>query len=81
LSGATLAGGIALMNTLGILGGFVGPYVMGLLEEATGSAVSGLWFVAALVAVGAVLGLGFPKRDPLVQDRAAKPDQQTAVGE
>ncbi|RRO18790.1 MFS transporter [Saccharopolyspora rhizosphaerae] len=72
LSGATLAGGIALMNTIGILGGFVGPYVMGLLEEATGSAVSGLWFVAALVAVGALLGLRFPTRDPEFHDSVAE---------
>ncbi|MBC7590291.1 MAG: MFS transporter [Salinibacterium sp.] len=69
LSGATLAGGIALMNTLGILGGFVGPYVMGILEDVTGDANSGLWFVATLVAIGATIGLGFTRRDPVVADQ------------
>lgn len=54
LAGAALAGGLALVNTLGILGGFVGPYVMGVLESRTGSPMSGLWFVLALVALGAV---------------------------
>ena len=29
LSGAALAGGIAFVNTIGLLGGFIGPYVMG----------------------------------------------------
>ncbi|GAB3288810.1 MFS transporter [Parasphingorhabdus pacifica] len=72
LSGATLAGGIALMNTLGILGGFVGPYVMGLLEDATGSALSGLWFVAGLVLIGALIGLGFPKHDAAIRPHAAR---------
>lgn len=67
LSGATLAGGIALMNSLGILGGFVGPYVMGLLEQATGQSDAGLWFVAILVTIGALIGLGFTKKDPTVR--------------
>lgn len=75
LSGATLASGIAFMNTLGILGGFVGPYVMGLLENTTGSVLSGLWFVAALVAVAALIGLAFPKRDVVVRATAANPGQ------
>ncbi|MFF2479204.1 MFS transporter [Streptomyces sp. NPDC058066] len=66
LSGTTLAGGLALLNTLGILGGFVGPYVMGLLEDATGDPLSGMWFVAALVAVGALAGLLFPKSNASV---------------
>lgn len=64
LSGSTLAGGLALMNTLGILGGFLGPYVMGLMEEATGAASSGLWLVAALIGFAAVMGLRFPRTDP-----------------
>ena len=37
LGGVAAAGGIALINTLGTgAGGFVGPYVVGLLKNATG---------------------------------------------
>jgi MFS family permease len=36
LSGAAAAGGIALINALGNLGGFFGPYVFGLIKDATG---------------------------------------------
>lgn len=57
LAGVALAGGLALVNTLGILGGFLGPYVMGLLESRTGTPLSGLWFVIALVSIGAVISL------------------------
>lgn len=55
LSGSTLAGGIAFVNTIGLLGGFLGPYVMGYMEDATGSKFSGLWFVVAVCAIGAAL--------------------------
>lgn len=57
LSGATLAGGLAFVNTVGLFGGFLGPYVMGFMESTTGSKVSGLWFVIAMCAIGAVLSL------------------------
>ena len=36
LSGTAAAGGIALINALGNLGGFFGPYVFGLIKAATG---------------------------------------------
>jgi MFS family permease len=57
LSGKALAGGLAFVNTIGLTGGFVGPYVMGFLEDATGSKLSGLWFVAGMCAIGALLTL------------------------
>ncbi|GAB4100769.1 MFS transporter [Sinomonas halotolerans] len=55
LTGAALAGGLAFVNTIGLFGGFLGPYVMGMTEDLTGSKLSGLWFIVALCAVGAVL--------------------------
>ncbi|MFF5989105.1 MFS transporter [Prauserella flavalba] len=55
LTGAALAGGLAFVNSCGILGGFVGPYLMGLIENATGNPSSGLWAVAALLLIGAGL--------------------------
>ncbi|MFJ2620735.1 MFS transporter [Glutamicibacter sp. NPDC087344] len=55
LSGAALAGGIAFVNTVGLFGGFLGPYIMGYMEDATGSKLSGLWFIVVMCAIGAVL--------------------------
>ena len=37
LCGAAAAGGIAIVNAIGNLAGFAGPYVMGGLKDATGS--------------------------------------------
>ncbi|MCC9185929.1 hypothetical protein [Mycolicibacterium mageritense] len=63
LAGAALAGGLALVNTLGILGGFVGPFVMGLIETATDNPSAGLWFVIALVFIGALVSLTLKIQD------------------
>ncbi len=53
LTGAAAAGGIALINSLGNLAGFVGPYVTGWLTDLTGSPKADLWVVGAfMVAAG-----------------------------
>ena len=36
------AGGLAFINSIGTMGGFVGPYVMGWLTDRTGSFNAGL---------------------------------------
>ena len=46
LSGTAAAGGIALINALGNLGGFFGPYVFRLIKDATGGS-----FMFALIAI------------------------------
>jgi MFS family permease len=44
LSGAAAAGGgIAIINSIGNLAGFVGPSVMGLIKDSTGSFTNGYW--------------------------------------
>lgn len=48
LSGVAAAGGIALINAVGNLGGFLGPYMFGLIKDATGGSD-----LIALVAIGA----------------------------
>jgi MFS transporter, ACS family, tartrate transporter len=52
LEGAALASGIAAINAIGNVGGFVGPYLMGSLLDATGSFEDGL---RALAGIGALL--------------------------
>lgn len=60
LTGTAAAGGIALINSLGNISGFGGPYVTGWLADLTGSNKAGLWVVGALslAAAGVVLTLG-----------------------
>jgi len=53
LSGQAAAGGIALINTVASVGGFVGPYVIGLVRGITGGFAGGLVFLAVLMLAGA----------------------------
>jgi ACS family tartrate transporter-like MFS transporter len=48
LTGAGAAAGIALINSLGNLGGFTGPYIIGWAKHATNSYSGGLYSLAAL---------------------------------
>ncbi|NUU01170.1 MFS transporter [Herbaspirillum robiniae] len=57
LSGAGAAAGIAMINSLGNLGGFVGPFAIGWLKNSTGSYTAGLYVVAATLALSAVVTL------------------------
>jgi len=57
LSGAGAAAGIAAINSLGNLGGFVGPAVIGWLKGRTGSYAAGLYVVGATLALSAVVTL------------------------
>ena len=49
--------GIALINSIGNIGGFVGPYVFGWVQDATHSFAAGLIFIGALLALGGSLVL------------------------
>jgi len=48
LSGAALAAGIAWINSLGNLGGFFGPWYVGVMKDVTGSYAGGLYGLALL---------------------------------
>jgi len=68
LTEAGAAGSIGLINSVGNLGGFVGPYMMGWLEHTTGSFVGGLAVLSASLMLSAVivlcLGLGGARTHP-----------------
>jgi ACS family tartrate transporter-like MFS transporter len=57
LSGSAAAAGIATINSIGNLGGFVGPAMIGWIKDQTGSFTGGLYFVASLLVLSAVLTL------------------------
>jgi MFS family permease len=62
LAGTGAAAGIALINSLGNLAGFVSPYAVGWLKDATGSTDAGVYLLAAAMVVGVLLTLAVPKQ-------------------
>ncbi|MBV9755469.1 MAG: MFS transporter, partial [Alphaproteobacteria bacterium] len=54
------AGGIAIINSIGNLAGFAGPYAMGALKQATGGFAAGLFAIAACALVSFVVVLLLP---------------------
>lgn len=53
LSGSMVAVGLAAVNSVGNLGGFVGPYLFGILQDSTGSFFVGSLLLAILLVFGA----------------------------
>ena len=60
LSGAGLAAGIAWINSIGNLGGFFGPWYVGVMKDLTGSYAGGLYGLALLGLVAAIVCALFP---------------------
>jgi MFS transporter, ACS family, tartrate transporter len=56
LSGAAAAAGVAYINSIANVAGFVGPFVMGWIKDATGSFDGGL-LVIACVCMGSAIGI------------------------
>jgi len=54
-AGASAAAGIALINSVGNLGGYIGPFVIGWLKELTGNLASGLYFLSGVMVCGLIL--------------------------
>ena len=57
LSGAAAAGGIALINSIGNLAGFGGPYAMGRLKDITGTYTIGLLSLSAVGLLATIIVL------------------------
>ena len=55
LSGTAAAGAIALINSIGNLAGFGGPYLIGWVKETTGNTSTGLLVLAILPLLGGLL--------------------------
>ena len=56
LGGSAAAGGIALINSVGNLSGYLGPFVIGKLKDLTQSFAAGLLVIAASLGLAAILG-------------------------
>jgi MFS transporter, ACS family, tartrate transporter len=77
LGGAAAAAGIALINSVGNLGGWAGPHIMGWLRDSSQGYSRGLLVLAAALVCEAVIVLGIklparvPPPEPAVGSRAA----------
>jgi ACS family tartrate transporter-like MFS transporter len=65
LTDAAAAGSIGLIKSVGYLGGFLGPAVLGYVEKATGSFVGGLYYLCGsmLVSASVIFFLGIGAND------------------
>ncbi|HEX5163657.1 MAG TPA: MFS transporter [Steroidobacteraceae bacterium] len=70
LTGSSAAAAIALINSMGAVGGFVGPYAVGYLKDATGSFTGPLFLLAGVLFAGSVMTL-FLRRSPTLRDSSA----------
>jgi ACS family tartrate transporter-like MFS transporter len=64
MTGFSAAAGIALVNSIGALGGFAGPYMIGAIAMRTGNLYGGLALAGFFLFVSAVLVLLLPRRAP-----------------
>src|SRR5262249_51815807 len=62
MRGVGAAASIALVNSIGNTGGFVGPYLLGAINDATHSFAAGLWVIAAILALGGSVVLFVPEK-------------------
>ena len=69
LTESAAAGSIGLINSIGNLGGFLGPNVLGGVEKLTGSFVGGLYYLCCsmLVAATIIFSFGLGKKEPVAK--------------
>ena len=64
LGGSAAAGGIALINSVGNLSGYFGPFIIGELKDLTHGFTAGLLVIAGSLALAAILGYVVGRRAP-----------------
>jgi nitrate/nitrite transporter NarK len=62
LKGPAAAGGLALVNAIGNIGGFVGPIIVGWVAQRTGNPASGLLVIAAAVVLAPAIILALDRK-------------------
>jgi ACS family tartrate transporter-like MFS transporter len=67
LTGFSAAAGIALINSVGNLGGFAGPYMIGMIATRTGDLYAGLAIAGVSLFISATLVLLLPKKGALAK--------------
>lgn len=55
LTASAAAAAVGLINSIGNLGGFVGPYVVGYLKDSTGNFKAAMWFLVGCILISGLL--------------------------
>ncbi|MFP3124778.1 MFS transporter [Ectobacillus funiculus] len=76
LTGAAAGGAIALINSVGNLGGFFGPYVVGYIKDTTGSFTTSMVFMGISMIIGACIILFLVKQSGKALNRNAEEELQ-----
>ncbi len=79
LSGAALASGLALVNSVGNLGGFFGPFIIGWLRQISGGYRLSLGFLAVILAVNGLIVVGLQFFDQRQRSRSLPVRQSDEV--
>jgi len=62
LAGTGAAAGIAMINSIGNLAGFLSPYAVGWLKQATSANDAGMYMLAGFMILGGLLAISVPAR-------------------
>lgn len=74
LTGTAAAAGIALINAIGNLGGFAGPFMIGYVKDTTGSFLPALVILAVYMLIAAVVAFWFSVRtEKVIQSAGRQP--------
>ncbi|MCP8969364.1 MFS transporter [Ectobacillus ponti] len=72
LTGAAAGGAIALINSIGNLGGFFGPYIVGYIKDVTGSFNASMIFLGISMIVGSLIIVFLVKQSGKAVNRQAE---------
>ena len=64
LTGMAAAGGLAFINSVGVMGGFVGPTIMGFLVDQTGSYSAGLLALSGFLVASSIIAWSLKRWAP-----------------
>jgi MFS transporter, ACS family, tartrate transporter len=73
LTATAAAGSVGFINSVGNLGGFIGPFVMGKVQKYTGSFTGALWFLGGVMTVSVVILLLLFRTRPPAPASSAQP--------
>jgi ACS family tartrate transporter-like MFS transporter len=80
LSGVAAAGGIAFINSVGNLGGYIGPMIMGKIKDQTGSFSVALLTLSGILAVAGILSI-LVRHDPTLEHPSEEVELQLEIAE
>ncbi len=74
LTGSAAAAAVGMINSVGNLGGFIGPYVVGYLKTSTGNFKAAMWFLAGCSLIAGLLAMWL--KPPIKSHRKVQPPGQ-----